>query len=90
MAQRIEQGPRHVTISCLVSDLMFRWQLSDAGAGTDIGVEVEVPEREADRVPEQRRLLTSSLGDAGTAGRPGIDAEPVGGRAFSRCSRRHP
>jgi uncharacterized protein YndB with AHSA1/START domain len=61
MAQRLEEGPGRVTISCLVSDLMFRWQLREAGAGTDIDVEVEVPEREAHRLAEQRRLLESSL-----------------------------
>ena len=50
-----------MTISCLVSDLMFSWQLREAGNGTDIDVEVEVPEREAHRVADQRRLLETSL-----------------------------
>lgn len=31
------------------------------GVGTAIDVEVELPEREAHRLPEQRRLLQSSL-----------------------------
>ena len=61
MAQHLEEGPGRVTVSCLVSDLMFRWQLSDAGAGTDIEVQVVIPEQESHRVPEQRRLLQSSL-----------------------------
>lgn len=61
MAQRLEEGPGRVTISCLVSDLMFRWQLRESGAGTDIDVVIEIPQAEADRLSEQRRLLESSL-----------------------------
>jgi hypothetical protein len=61
MAQRLDEGPSRVTISCLVSDLMFRWQLRESDAGTDIDVDVDIPEREAHRLPEQRRLLESSL-----------------------------
>ena len=62
MGQRLEQGPGRVTISCLVSDLMYVWQLREAGDGTDIDVLVELPDREAHRVPVQRRLMKSSLG----------------------------
>ena len=61
MDQRLHAAPGRVTVSCLVSDLMFVWQLSEAGAGTDIAVTVELPEREAHRVPHQRALMTSSL-----------------------------
>jgi uncharacterized protein YndB with AHSA1/START domain len=61
MGQRLQEGPGRVTISCLVSDLMFTWQLRDAGDGTDIDVLVEVPEREAHRVPTQQRLIQTSL-----------------------------
>ena len=61
MAQRLEEGPGRVTVSCLVSDLTFTWLLREAGDGTDIQVEVELPEREAHRLPDQRRLLESSL-----------------------------
>jgi uncharacterized protein YndB with AHSA1/START domain len=61
MGQRLEEAPGRVTISCLVSDLMFVWQLREAGEGTDIDVLVELPEREAHRVPTQRRLMKSSL-----------------------------
>ena len=50
-----------MTISCLVSDLVFRWQLRAAGEATDIDVEVELPEHEAHRLPDQRRLLEHSL-----------------------------
>jgi uncharacterized protein YndB with AHSA1/START domain len=50
-----------VTISCLVSDLVFRWQLRENGDATDIDVEVDLPDRESHRLPEQRRLLVNSL-----------------------------
>jgi uncharacterized protein YndB with AHSA1/START domain len=63
MAQhlRAEPGDGRVTISCLVSDLVFRWQLRADGETTDIDVEVEIPDREAHRLPDQRRLLEQSL-----------------------------
>lgn len=61
MAQRLETTSNAVTISCLVSDLVFRWQLSEADPGTDIAVEVELPEREAHRLPDQRRLVAASI-----------------------------
>ena len=58
-ASRARRG--RVTISCLVSDLVFRWQLRESGDATDIDVEVDLPDREAHRLPEQRRLLVNSL-----------------------------
>ena len=63
MAQRLneEPGDGRVTISCLVSDLVFRWQLRADGETTDIDVEVDIPEAEAHRMPGQRRLLEQSL-----------------------------
>lgn len=63
MDQRLEASasPDTVTISCLVSDLVFRWQLHESPDGTDVDVHVELPERESRRLPEQRRLLEVSL-----------------------------
>jgi len=63
MAQqlRAEHADGRVTISCLVSDLEFRWQLSAAGEATDIEVHVTLPDNEAHRLPTQRRLLTESI-----------------------------
>jgi hypothetical protein len=58
---RAEPGHGRVTISCLVSDLVFRWRLRADGEATDIDVEVDIPEAEAHRVPGQRRLLEKSL-----------------------------
>lgn len=63
MDQRLEVSdtPGTVTISCLVSDLVFRWQLRESRDGTDVDVHVALPERESHRVPGQRRLLQVSL-----------------------------
>jgi uncharacterized protein YndB with AHSA1/START domain len=63
MPQRMRsvRADARVTISCLVSDLEFRWQLSDLGADTGIEVQVELPDAEAHRLPVQRELITASL-----------------------------
>jgi len=63
MAQqlRAEPGDGRVTISCLISDLVFTWRLRADGDATEIDVEVEIPEREAHRVAAQRRLIERSL-----------------------------
>lgn len=79
MAQRLEAGGRdgRVTISCLVSDFVFRWQLRESGDATDIDVEVELPEHEAHRLPDQRRLLEHSIHAlAALAARGGEPAPP--------------
>jgi hypothetical protein len=63
MAQHLsaEASDGRVTISCLVSDLVFRWRLRADDEATDIDVEVDIPESEAHRLPDQRRLLERSL-----------------------------
>jgi len=70
MEQRLHAAPGRVTISCLVSDLVFVWQLREAdpsgasgseAAGTIIEVHVQIPEREAHRVADQHRLIQESL-----------------------------
>lgn len=40
---------------------MFRWRLRADGESTDIDVEVELPDREAQRLEDQRRILQRSL-----------------------------
>ncbi|MGA3151980.1 MAG: SRPBCC family protein [Streptosporangiaceae bacterium] len=50
-----------VTISCLVSDLSFSWQLRPSGTGTEISVHVEIPDREAHRLDAQRGIIGQSL-----------------------------
>jgi hypothetical protein len=52
---------RRVTVSCIVSDLRFEWRLEPSGAGTQITVEVEIPEREAQRLDSQREKISASL-----------------------------
>lgn len=63
MAQQLksERAGARVTISCLVSDLEYRWQLREAGETTDIEVHVELPESEAHREAAQRDILTESI-----------------------------
>jgi uncharacterized protein YndB with AHSA1/START domain len=67
---------RRVVVSCTVSDLVFDWHLAPAGAGTRIGVHVEIPEREAARLAAQRAVVSASLrrlaelAEAATAGPP--------------------
>lgn len=73
---RTEGDGRRVTISCLVSDLVFEWRLEPLGDGTRIGVHVELPEREAHRLDAQRGVVSASLRSlaalsAATGGPPG-------------------
>jgi uncharacterized protein YndB with AHSA1/START domain len=63
MAQQLrsDHADGRVTISCLVSDLEFRWQLRATEDGTDIDVHVDLPDREAHRMPAQRALIEESV-----------------------------
>jgi uncharacterized protein YndB with AHSA1/START domain len=60
---RSSQNEGLVTISCLVSDLVFEWRLEPAEppSGTLIRVHVEIPEVEAARLEGQREVISSSL-----------------------------
>lgn len=61
---RTDRDGRTVTISCLVSDLEFAWRLEPTGADEDrtrIAVHVEIPEREAARLDDQRAAIAASL-----------------------------
>lgn len=60
---RTDATGRRVTVSCLVSDLVFRWQLAPLPAerGTRIAVHVEIPEQEAHRLEAQRAAISASL-----------------------------
>lgn len=60
---RADRGSQQVTISCLVSDLLFVWRLSLAedDHSTDIHVHVEIPEAEAARLATQREIIHDSL-----------------------------
>jgi uncharacterized protein YndB with AHSA1/START domain len=54
---------QRLTISCLVSHLVFAWHLEplDADDGTRIAVHVEIPEEEAKRLDAQRAAVSASL-----------------------------
>jgi uncharacterized protein YndB with AHSA1/START domain len=60
---RADRDERRVTVSCLVSDLVFAWRLEPlAGdAGTRIAVHVEIPDTEAHRLDGQRAAIAASL-----------------------------
>jgi uncharacterized protein YndB with AHSA1/START domain len=65
MPQELRTGGdgRSVTISCLVSDLVFEWRLrpTERGDETRVAVHVEIPEREAHRLDAQRDVVRASL-----------------------------
>jgi hypothetical protein len=64
MPQALDARPqdRRVTISCMVSDLVFQWNLEPAASGgTKISVHVDIPESEATRLDMQREVIGSSL-----------------------------
>lgn len=63
MAQLLEtrQDERRVTVSCLVSDLRFEWQLEPAADGTRISVDVEIPDAESHRLDAQREVISESM-----------------------------
>ena len=58
---RSDRAGRSVTVSCLVSDLVFSWRLEPLDDGTEIAVHVELPEREAHRLETQRAAVHASL-----------------------------
>jgi len=64
MAQMLDtQRDGHsVTVSCLVSDLVFEWVLEPLdGERTRINVHVEIPEAEAARLETQKDVIRTSL-----------------------------
>jgi hypothetical protein len=63
MPQQLRVSGSGVTISCLVSDLVFEWRLAplDGGAATNITVHVKIPETEAHRLAVQQDAISRSL-----------------------------
>jgi uncharacterized protein YndB with AHSA1/START domain len=63
MAQLLEtqREQQRVTVSCLVSDLRFEWRLEPTAEGTQITVDVEIPEAEEHRLETQRAVIHDSL-----------------------------
>jgi uncharacterized protein YndB with AHSA1/START domain len=60
---RTEGEGQRLTISCLISHLVFAWHLEplEADDGTRIAVHVEIPEQEAKRLDTQRAAMSASL-----------------------------
>ena len=52
---------RRVVVSCQVSDLRFEWRLEPEEGGTRIDVLVDIPEKEAFRLDQQREVIRRSL-----------------------------
>ena len=63
MPQTLEtrQDGRQAVISCLVSNLRFEWRLEPEGERTRISVHVEIPEEEAQRLDDQRTVISHAL-----------------------------
>jgi uncharacterized protein YndB with AHSA1/START domain len=60
-ALRAATDGRGLTISCLVSYLVFEWRLEPLDPGTRISVHVEIPDEEAKRLEDQRAGVSASL-----------------------------
>jgi uncharacterized protein YndB with AHSA1/START domain len=58
---RTSSADGRVTISCLVSDLEYRWQLTAEGERTRVDVHVEIPDPEAHRLETQAAAVRSAL-----------------------------
>jgi uncharacterized protein YndB with AHSA1/START domain len=60
---RADADGHRVTISCLVSYLVFEWRLEPTPGddGTRVTVHVEIPEREGHRLDAQRHEVSASL-----------------------------
>jgi uncharacterized protein YndB with AHSA1/START domain len=64
MPQLMTSSPedRTVRFSCQVSDMNIEWRLVPRGdGGTEISVDVEIPEREAHRLDTQRAEMGESI-----------------------------
>ena len=63
MPQKLEtrQDGRQAVISCLVSNMTFEWRLEPDGDRTHIRVHVDIPEEEAQRLDEQRDVISRAL-----------------------------
>jgi hypothetical protein len=77
MPHAMRSDGNRVTISCLTSDLVFEWRLEVIDAGTRIGVHVEIPEAEAQRLDAQRGVVSASL--RALAALAATDAPPARG-----------
>jgi hypothetical protein len=58
---RTSSADGRVTISCLVSDLEYRWHLTAVGDRTQVEVHLDIPDAEAHRLDAQTAAITSAL-----------------------------
>jgi hypothetical protein len=82
---RTDTDGRRVTVSCLVSDLVFEWRLEPVADGTRIAVHADLPDAEAHRLDGQREVVRTSLrslaalaGGGSEPGGPGFEPLRVG------------
>jgi hypothetical protein len=75
---RADRDGGRVTISCLVSDLVFEWRLEPLAGddGTRIAVHVEIPDQEAHRLDGQRAVVSASLRSLAALAAGGATAAP--------------
>jgi Polyketide cyclase / dehydrase and lipid transport len=59
--RRASSADGRVTISCLLSDLEYRWHLRAVGNHTRVEVRVDIPEVEAHRLGTQTVAMSSAL-----------------------------
>ncbi|MGH3511739.1 MAG: hypothetical protein ACRDRB_05625, partial [Pseudonocardiaceae bacterium] len=52
--------------SCQVTYINFVWQLSEDGPGTRIDVHIALPDSEAHRLDDERKIITTSLAQLAT------------------------
>jgi hypothetical protein len=58
-----DRGDGRITVSCLVSDIAFDWQLAErADGGTRIELHITVPDEYGFRVEAQRDVIAFSVG----------------------------
>jgi hypothetical protein len=58
---RTSSADGRVTISCLVSDLEYRWHLTAHGDRTRVDVHVDIPDAEGHRLEAQTAAVSSAL-----------------------------
>ncbi|WP_217923532.1 hypothetical protein [Miltoncostaea oceani] len=58
----VARGEGAVTISCLMSDIVYEWRLAPHPDGCEIRARVELPEAEAGKLEAQRDEVGRSMG----------------------------
>ncbi|MGD9570255.1 MAG: SRPBCC family protein [Thermoleophilia bacterium] len=58
----VSGGDGAVTISCLVSDIVYEWRLAPHPDGCEVSARVELPDDQAEKLDAQRDEVDRSLG----------------------------